>query len=146
MDVLASIPHRPPFLFVDTVISCDEESIVAERTWRSDEAFYKGHYPGNPLTPGVLLCEAVFQTSAILLSNRFKKDAGNFEGKPVPVLAKIVNCKFKRMVRPGKKAMMSAKIKEKLNNFYFLDGKVSVDGKTALSIEFALTLVDQKTA
>jgi 3-hydroxyacyl-[acyl-carrier-protein] dehydratase len=148
MDILAAIPHRPPFLFVDNVISCDDSKIVAERTWRADENFYKGHYPDNPLTPGVLLCESVFQTAAVMLSVHFHKDADNgaFDGTPVPVLAKVVNCKFKRMVRPGEKTVASVSLKEKLNGFYFLDGKVTVDGKTALAIEFALTLVDQKNA
>jgi len=146
MDVLAAIPHRPPFLFVDAVTFCDDNNIVAERTWRSDEDFYKGHYPHSPVTPGVLLCESVFQTAAALLSERIHKDAENITGLPVPVLAKIVNCKFKRMIKPGEKTVASVTLKEKLNGFYFLDGKVTVDGKTALTIEFALTLVDQKDA
>jgi 3-hydroxyacyl-[acyl-carrier-protein] dehydratase len=146
MDVLSAIPHRPPFLFVDNVISIDDTNIIAERTWRAEEAFYKGHYPGNPLTPGVLLCEALFQTAAVLLSERIHKDAENIKGTPVPVLAKIVNTKFKRMIRPGEKTVFSVTLKEKLNGFYFLEGKVTIEGKTALTSEFALALVDQDSA
>ena len=58
------IPHRPPFLFVDEIVSHDDLGLVAKRTWRAEEDFYRGHYPGAPITPGVLLCEAVFQTAA----------------------------------------------------------------------------------
>jgi len=146
MDVLAAIPHRPPFLFVDKVTFCDGENIIAERTWRPEEDFYKGHYPNNPITPGVLICESIFQTAAIMLSERVNNDAENIVGASVPVLARIVNCKFKRMVKPGEKTVASVSLKEKLNGFYFLDGKMTVEGKTALTIEFALTLVDQKAA
>ena len=52
------IPHRPPFLFVDEIVSESGNRLVARRTWRAEEDFYRGHYPGAPITPGVLLCEA----------------------------------------------------------------------------------------
>ena len=54
--VLQLIPHRPPFLFVDEIVSESPDSLVARRTFRADEDFYKGHYPGAPITPGVILC------------------------------------------------------------------------------------------
>ena len=66
-SVKQALPHRPPFLFVDRIVEQGEGRIVTERTFRADEAFFAGHYPGSPLTPGVLLCEACFQTGAILL-------------------------------------------------------------------------------
>jgi 3-hydroxyacyl-[acyl-carrier-protein] dehydratase len=52
MDILECIPHRPPFLFIDKVLSCDGDFLVAERSFRPDEYFYQGHYPGNPITRG----------------------------------------------------------------------------------------------
>jgi 3-hydroxyacyl-[acyl-carrier-protein] dehydratase len=64
------IPHRPPFLFVDAIVSESPDGMVATRTFRADEDFYKGHYPGAPITPGVLLCEAVFQTGALFLARQ----------------------------------------------------------------------------
>jgi GxxExxY protein len=70
--VQRAIPHRPPFLFVDRIVEQGEGRIVTERTYRADEAFFAGHYPGSPLTPGVLLCEACFQTGAILLMGAAK--------------------------------------------------------------------------
>jgi 3-hydroxyacyl-[acyl-carrier-protein] dehydratase len=143
MDIQKTIPHRPPFLFVDNVISCDEAHIVAERTWRPEEEFYKGHYPDNPITPGVLLCESVFQTAALLMSERLRTDPGAAAGTRVPILARIGNTRFRHMVRPGQKGVISVSLKESLNGFHFLSGKVTVDNKTALTIEFTLTLADE---
>ena len=64
------IPHRPPFLFVDEIVSESADGLVARRTFRAEEDFFKGHYPGAPITPGVLLCEAVFQTGALFSTGR----------------------------------------------------------------------------
>src|SRR3989442_13575915 len=57
--VLEAMPHRPPFRFVDEIIELDEDHIVAACRFRADADFYRGHFPGNPITPGVLLLEAM---------------------------------------------------------------------------------------
>ena len=139
MNVEEYIPHRPPFLFVDRVVSCSEDSIVAERTWRADEDFYKGHYPENPITPGVLLCESVFQTAAILMAHRAKTGV---DGKTagVPVLAKIGATRFRRIVKPGETAVMEVSLKESMGAFHFMHGKITVGGKAALNVEFSITM------
>ena len=62
------IPHRPPFLFLDEIVIQTPDGLVARRTWRAEEDFYRGHYPGAPITPGVLLCEAVFQAAGCHLA------------------------------------------------------------------------------
>jgi 3-hydroxyacyl-[acyl-carrier-protein] dehydratase len=134
-DILRAIPHRPPFLFVDSIVELTSARIRTTRKARQDEDFFKGHYPGNPIMPGVLICEAIFQSGAILLS-RMISDVG--EG--VPVLARINNAKFKNMVKPGDTLEIEAEIAEKVSNVCFLKGKASVDGKTAVTVEFAVTM------
>lgn len=67
-NVKARIPHREPFLFVDRVVEQSDGRMVTEREVRADEPHFKGHYPGAPLMPGVLICEACFQSGAMLLS------------------------------------------------------------------------------
>ena len=67
-EIHAAIPHREPFLLLDEIVERDERRIVCRKTFRGDEYFYAGHYPGFPLTPGVLLCEAAMQAGAVLLS------------------------------------------------------------------------------
>lgn len=134
-DILKAIPHRPPFLFVDSIVELTSAKIRTTRKVREDEDFFKGHYPGNPIMPGVLICESIFQSGAILLS-RTAADIG--EG--VPVLARISNAKFRNMVKPGDTLEIEAEITEKMSNVYFLKGKASVDGKTAVTVEFAVTV------
>ena len=64
-EVLAAIPHRPPFRFVDEIVELDDEHIVAAYRFPADADFYRGHFPGNPITPGVLLLEAMAQAGVV---------------------------------------------------------------------------------
>ena len=86
------IPHREPFLFVDRVLEQSENTIKAERVVKDDEFYFKGHYPGNPILPGVLLCEAMFQAGAILMSSIADLSTGG-----VPVVTRADKIKFKKM-------------------------------------------------
>jgi 3-hydroxyacyl-[acyl-carrier-protein] dehydratase len=137
-EVLRAIPHRPPFLFVDQVVEVTDKKIKATRRMDPEEAFFKGHYPGYPIMPGVLVCEAIFQTGAILLS-RIMTDVG--EG--VPVLGRINNAKFRQMVKPGDTLELEAELVERMGTAYFLKGRASVGGKTAVTVEYAVTLAKE---
>ena len=77
-EIIDLIPHRPPFLFVDRIVSQSADGLVAARTWRAEEDFYQGHYPGAPITPGVLLCEAVFQSAACYLALKARSAGGKY--------------------------------------------------------------------
>ena len=63
--LLAQLPQQEPFRFVDKILSVDEDAIEAEYTWRPDADFYRGHFPGNPVTPGVLLIESMAQAAVV---------------------------------------------------------------------------------
>ena len=86
-DIYQRIPHRPPFLWVDKIISIDKSLIVTEKNLSPDLEIYKGHYPGYPITPGIILCEAIFQTGAILMSEHLSENTDDYAG--VPVLTRI---------------------------------------------------------
>ena len=137
-EVLKAIPHRPPFLFVDKVVELTETKIKTTKEMSPEEPFFQGHYPGNPITPGVLVCESIFQTGAILLSKNF---GGIGEG--VPVLTRISNAKFKSLVKPGDVLEIEAELVERVSNAFFLKGKASVAGKTSVTVEFAATLAKE---
>ena len=129
------IPHRPPFLFVDEIVSESPDGLVARRTWRADEDFYKGNYPGMPITPGVLLCEAVFQTGALFLA-RSMVPGGERSG--VPLLAKISEVRFRNPVYPGETTTIEVRKKEALAGFVMLAGSVKSGGKRILSVDFSV--------
>ena len=129
------IPHRPPFLFVDEIVSHEGETLVARRTWRAAEDFYKGHYPGAPITPGVLLCEAVFQTGALLLA-RLNEKTGVPGG--VPLLAKVSEVRFRNPVYPGDVTLIEVKRKETMGGFHLMSGSIKCGDKRVLSVEFSV--------
>lgn len=131
------IPHRPPFLFVDEIVEENASGMIARRTWRSDEDFYKGHYPGMPITPGVLLCEAVFQTGALYLSRRQQNQGSEFP-PGVPLLAKISDVRFRNPVFPGETITIEVKEKETLGGFVFMSGSVKSGDKRVLNVEFSV--------
>ena len=134
-DVLNAIPHRPPFLFVDKIIELTDTKIKTTKEISPEEEFFKGHYPGNPIMPGVLICESIFQTGAILLSHIITDIS---EG--TPVLTRISNGKFKNIVRPGSTLEIEAEVVERVSNAFFLKGKASVEGKTAVTVKFGVSL------
>lgn len=134
-EVHAAIPHREPFLLVDEIVECQPERIVCRKHFTGAETFYAGHYPGQPLTPGVLLCEAALQAGAVLLSRLATASPGS-----VPVVTRIDGVRFKQMVRPGDTVQIEVDLVERLANAYFLKGKVTRDGLVAVRLDFAVTL------
>ncbi len=130
------IPHREPFLWLDRVVELTGEEICAEKTLSPELPLFAGHYPGYPLMPGVLLCEAVFQAGALLIGEMM----GDEQAGGVPVLTRILGAKFKREVRPGDTITIRALLKEKLGGAWFLKGSVRVHGKIAVQVEFACAL------
>lgn len=134
-DVTDLIPHRPPFLFVDEVVSRSEDGLIAKRTWRADEDFYRGHYPGAPITPGVLLCEAVFQTGALFLAGELS-EGGTKEG--VPLLARVSDVRFRNPVYPGDTITIQVKRTESVGGFVMMRGSITCGEKRILSVDFAV--------
>mgnify|MGYP000042830308 CR=1 FL=1 len=128
------IPHRPPFLFVDEIVSESADGLVARRTFRADEEFYKGHYPGAPITPGVLLCEAVFQTGALFMARQAQAGQGDKAG--VPLMAKISDVRFRNPVYPGETIIIEVKKKEALGVFTMMSGSVKSGEKRVLTVDF----------
>lgn len=132
------IPHREPFLFVENIVELNDEHVVTELTVREDFDFFAGHYPGNPLMPGVLMCEAVFQSAGIYMSAKQGKEVD--DGKKMPILTKINNARFKRMVMPGDKITIEVVPVEARGAFHVMRGKVTNESSAlVMHVEFTIT-------
>ena len=132
------IPHRPPFLFVDEIVSQAADGLVARTTWRPEQDFYRGHYPGAPITPGVLLCEAVFQTAACFMALKAQA-AGAKPGEGVPLIAKIGDVRFRTPVYPGDTVTIEVKQKDAMGGFTMMSGAMKkADGTRVMNLDFSV--------
>src|SRR5512139_3629844 len=101
-DLLDILPHRPPFLFVDRVVKLEpHRSIVAERRLREEEPQFAGHFPGRPIMPGVLVAEALAQTSGLLLSLSESPVAAQPPEKPKMFYLATTHLKYTHPAVPG---------------------------------------------
>lgn len=140
-EILQAIPHRPPFLFVDEIVEEGENTLTAKRHVPETESYFQGHYPGNPIMPGVLISEAVFQTGAIFLNRMLASELAE-EPDLVPVLTKITNARFRRIVRPNDTLLISVTLTERKGRFVFMDGSVRTEeGQKVMNVSFNVTLV-----
>lgn len=125
------IPHRDPFLLVDQInyISEDGRTIEGELQLTGEEAFFKGHFPGFPVMPGVLIVEALAQVGSVLLLSipENKGKVGMFGG--------INKIRFKRQVRPGDRLILKATFTKNKLNVYFADVEATVEGEIACTGE-----------
>lgn len=138
--IRSSIPHRPPMLLVDRIVEQTDSKIICEKTFSEDEYFFQGHYPNFPLVPGVILCECGAQAGAILLSDHVSDD-----NEGVPVLTRLNDVRFRRMVRPGETIQMEATIDEHVSNAFFLSAKVTCEGKVAVRFSFACSITPARS-
>lgn len=135
--ILKNIPQRDPFLFIENIVDRTEDSITTSKKLTGEEDFFRGHFPGRPVFPGVLMCEAVFQTGALLMALRGEAA----DNSKTALVTRIQNCKFKNMAKPGDNLLITVSFIEMLANAAFMKGKIVCDGKTIMTIEFAATIV-----
>jgi 3-hydroxyacyl-[acyl-carrier-protein] dehydratase len=128
VTIKSKIPHREPMLLVDDVeiISRDPLSTIGHYTVRGDEFFLQGHFPGNPVVPGVILCEMMAQSCCPVID----------EGK-TPYFTSLNNVKFKQMVKPGDTIRFECVLLRRNGPFHFVTGKGFVGDKIAIQAELS---------
>ncbi len=134
-EIKKILPHREPMLLVDEA-ELDGKTAIGRYTVRGDEFFLTGHFPGNPVTPGVILCEMMAQSACLLI------DAGG-GGKFTPYFTGLNNVKFKKKVLPGDTIEFKTEIVRRMGAFYFIRGEGRVGGEIALTGELSFAVIDE---
>ena len=131
-QVMEILPHRPPFLLIDKVIEfVENEKLTSIKNVTMNEPFFVGHFPNQPVMPGVMILEAMAQTGAILAA---KSSDGPGNGK-ILYLVGANNVKWKRMVVPGDTLRIETTFQKRRGPFWFIDGKVFVGTELAAEAE-----------
>jgi 3-hydroxyacyl-[acyl-carrier-protein] dehydratase len=141
IDIRSAIPHRPPMLLIDEVVKLEGDQIVCRKRFDPSEFFVQGHFPGYPLVPGVIQCETALQAGAILLSKVTPQD-----GSVVPVVTRLDQVRFKRMVRPGETVEIQVRLTESLHPAYYMTGQLRVEGKLAARLDFVCSVASPEPA
>ena len=129
-EIKKILPHREPMLLVDEVELRDGKAFRI----RGDEYFLQGHFPGNPIVPGVIQCEMLAQSACVLLSEEAR-------GSVTPVFTSLDKVKFRGMVKPGDTLETECELTGQRRNFYFAKGVGRVNGKVAVTAEFSFALL-----
>ncbi len=140
-EVLDLIPQRDPFLFVDKILDATDSQIITQYQVTGEEDFFKGHFPNNPIMPGVLLQEAMFQSGALLMG-KLDQSEGQKDNKKTGVVTRVQDVKFKNFVKPGDLLEMEVTHKDTLANAFYFSGKTKVNSKVVMAISFTGALVE----
>jgi len=134
------LPHRDPMLFVDRVKALTETTITIESDVDPQADYFKGHFPGMPIMPGVLIVETVAQAGALLVS----LTRGLTDDKFI-AFSNVDAVKFRRPVEPGETLIVDVEIEKIRLPFYKFTGTATVDGKVAATLKFAAAEMSYKT-
>ena len=137
-EILKRIPHRYPFLLIDRAEDYQaHKSIIGIKCVTMNEPYFQGHFPNNPVMPGVLIVEALGQTGAVLMSKSLNAD---IEGKTILFIT-VDNCRFRAPVRPGDVMRMNVQVTRYRSELFKFLGRAYVNGKVAAEAEFAAMVV-----
>lgn len=141
--ILNLIPHRYPFILVDRVLDYKEfDYLIATKNVTINEPFFSGHFPGNPIMPGVLMLESLAQASAILSNlSRTPKEGHEF----LYFFAGIDNAKFKQVVTPGDQLRLEVRLLGQKRDFWRLHGEVFVGDKLVCSADLMSAVKEIKS-
>lgn len=138
-DILEYLPHRPPMLMLDKVVAYNETDIHAQITLREDAFYFQGHFPNNPMMPGVMIVEAIAQAGALLaaLNNKFDR------GTSLLAFAGIDKAKFKHSVYPNETLCVFVKLVKQRSILYKFEGVAKRGDKIVALVDFSATKISK---
>ncbi len=125
-------------LLIDSIKSIDHDSIICTKQFRADEFFFQGHFPENPIVPGVILCECAAQAGAVFL--RLSQDQDHEDGSSLPLLTRVSDVRFKQMIVPGDTIEIQAGLEEQISSAFCMWAKIRKHDKLAASVKFVCTI------
>ena len=141
-EIQKILPHRYPFLFVDAIVEMERlKRVVGIKNVTINEAYFQGHFPGQPIMPGVLMIEAMAQTGGLLLL----QEVPDRENKLLYFVA-VDGARFRRPVIPGDQLRVEMKVISWRGDFCKLDGRATVDGQLAAEATLMCKMVDRVPA
>ena len=135
-DIMQIIPHRPPMLLLDEVELLDDGCSIGWYYVQGDEFFLQGHFPGNPVVPGVILCEMMAQSACLLADN---SDGVSY----TPYFTGMDKIRFKKKVMPGDLLKLTSKLIRSKGMFYFVKCTVYVNNSLCCAGEISFALVKE---
>ena len=137
-DIEKMLPHRYPFLLVDKVMEITEDTIIGVKNVTMNEPQFTGHFPGNPVMPGVLSLESIAQTTAFLmlyeLDDPLKKNM---------FISGVDGVRFRRLIVPGDQLDINIQLKSKKLTLYKFEGTIKIDNQLAVQAIITSNLVDR---
>lgn len=127
------IPHREPMLLIDEIELGEDGSCYAKYRVKEDEIFCQGHFPDNPIVPGVILCEIMAQSCALLVKEDLKG--------MTPLYTGIDNVRFKNIVKPGDLCEVTARLKSRRGPMFFCEAMLMVDGMLCCKGDLSFALI-----
>ena len=136
-EIKQILPHREPMLLVDEVELNEDGTATGYYHVRGDEFFLQGHFPQNPIVPGVIQCEMMAQSACVMFAERMKKSGS------LPVYTGLDKVRFKGMIKPGDTIQIDTKLIRERHPLYQLHGELSVQGKKCMSGDFSFAILEE---
>lgn len=135
-EIMSILPHRDSMLLLDSAQLGEDGAAYGEYTIKGTEWFLDGHFPGDPVVPGVIQCEIIAQASCVLFADQVKGKKTYYAG--------IDKVRFRRVVRPGDTLSIRAELIRQKFNLYIVKGEARVGGELSASGEFTFMLAGQE--